>query len=46
MVETDPGRYKSNSSIRFNKHLKEDGTPIGEVVNLLPAALKANGYTV
>ena len=44
MVEADPGKYKS--SIRFIKHLNEDGTPIGEVVNLLPAALKANGYTV
>ena len=44
LVEADPGKYKS--SIRFNKHLNEDGTPIGEVVNLLPAALKANGYTV
>jgi hypothetical protein len=44
LVEADPGKYKS--TIRFNKHLNEDGTPIGEVVNLLPAALKANGYTV
>ena len=46
MVEADPGKYKSSSSIRFPKIPKEDGTPIDEVVNLLPAALKANGYTV
>ena len=46
MVEADQGKYKSSSSIRFNKLLKEDGTPIDEVVNLLPAALEANGYTV
>jgi len=46
MVEADPGKYKSSSSIRFPKLPKEDGTPIDEVVNLLPAALKANGYTV
>ena len=45
MVEADPGKYKSSSSIRFSKLLKEDGTPIDEVANLLPAALKANGYT-
>mmetsp|Transcript_9281 Transcript_9281/g.42280 ORF Transcript_9281/g.42280 Transcript_9281/m.42280 type:complete len:105 (-) Transcript_9281:179-493(-) len=46
MMEADPGKYKSSSSIRFNKLMKEDGTPIDEVVNLLPAALEANGYTV
>ena len=46
MVEADPGRYKSSGSIRFNELMNEDGTPIDEVVNLLPAALEANGYTV